>query len=96
MNLFAVIDLTIPRLKRTLFLGTRWGEEHAQLIPAPGDPYYLNYTYDPLNAPLASPPRDQAAPPDATIHVRNSATLRYPPARCRSSTGRFCRWCRRR
>ena len=66
MNLFAVIDLTIPRLKRTLFLGTRWGEQHAKLIPAPGDPYYLNYTYEPMNAPLAPPPPDQAAPPDAT------------------------------
>ncbi len=26
INLFAVFDLTYPRLKRTLFLGTRWGE----------------------------------------------------------------------
>ena len=93
MNLFAVIDLTIPRLKRTLFLGTRWGEQHAKLVPAPGDPYYLNYTYEPMNAPLAPPPPDQAAPPDAT-NMSHSATLRYPPDRCRSSTGRFCRWCR--
>ena len=50
MNLYAVLDLTIPRLKRTLFLGTRWGEEHAKLVPAPGDPWYLNYTYEPLAA----------------------------------------------
>ena len=42
MNLFAVIDLTVPRLKRTLFLGTRWGEEGAKLVPAPGDPWYAD------------------------------------------------------
>lgn len=48
MNLYAVIDLTVPRLKRTLFLGTRWGEEGAKLIPAPGDPQSMQYTYSPL------------------------------------------------
>ncbi|HEY9264621.1 MAG TPA: MCE family protein [Mycobacterium sp.] len=47
MNLYAVIDLTVPRLKRTLFLGTRWGEEGAKLIPAPGDPESLQYSYSP-------------------------------------------------
>lgn len=62
MNLFAVIDLTVPRLKRTLFLGTRWGEQHAKLIPAPGDPWYLNYTYEPLTSPLA-PPQQVPNPP---------------------------------
>lgn len=65
MNLFGVIDLTIPRLKRTLFLGTRWGELHAKLVPAPGDPWYLNYTYEPMNAPLAPPPPGEAIPPDS-------------------------------
>ena len=56
MNLYAIIDFTVPRLKRTLFLGTRWGEEHAKLVPAPGDPWYLNYTYEPLAAGIAPPP----------------------------------------
>lgn len=63
MNLSAVIDLTIPRLKRTLFLGTRWGQEGASLVPAPGDPWYLNYTYDPLRAGIA--PAAPASAPDA-------------------------------
>ena len=31
-----------------MLLGTRWGDEDAKLIPAPGDPYYLKYAYDPL------------------------------------------------
>lgn len=55
-NLSVIVDLTIPRLKRTLFLGTRWGEEGARLVPAPGDPWYLNYTYEPLSAPLTPAP----------------------------------------
>ncbi len=56
INLYAVLDFTIPRLKRTLFLGTSWGEEHAKLVPAPGDPWYLGYTYDPLSAPVTPAP----------------------------------------
>lgn len=60
-NVFAVIDMTIPRLKRTLLAGTRWGDPDAPLVPAPGDPWYANYTYDPLGAGIGPPP--PAAPP---------------------------------
>ncbi len=67
MNLFAVIDLTVPRLKRGLFLGTRWGEEHAKLVPAPGDPWYLNYTYEPLSAAIAPPPQGDDATTAAAV-----------------------------
>jgi ABC-type transporter Mla subunit MlaD len=63
VNVFAVIDLTIPRLKRTLLLGTRWGEEGAQLVPAPGEPWYQRYTLDPLGAGLAPPPPPSAPAP---------------------------------
>jgi len=63
INLYATFDLTYPRLKRTLLLGTRWGDENAKLIPAPGDPYYLNYSYDPLMLGVAPPPA--AALPEA-------------------------------
>ncbi|CAN5449609.1 MCE family protein [soil metagenome] len=62
-NLFATVDLTIPRLKRSLFLGTRWEQEGAQLVPAPGDPYFLNYTYDPLKTGVTPPPPDVVPPP---------------------------------
>jgi phospholipid/cholesterol/gamma-HCH transport system substrate-binding protein len=58
INLYATFDLTYPRLKRTLLLGTRWGDENAKLIPAPGDPYYLNYSYDPLKLGVAPPPSE--------------------------------------
>jgi virulence factor Mce-like protein len=61
LNLYAVFDLTYARLKRSLFLGTRWGDEDAKLVPAPGDPWYLNYSYDPLMSPLQAP--EQTVPP---------------------------------
>ena len=61
-NLFATVDFTVPRLKRSLFLGTRWGEAGLQLVPAPGDPPYLNYTYDPLKTGVESPAPEIIAP----------------------------------
>lgn len=65
-NLFAHFDLTIPRLKRGLLLGTHWGQLRAEVPPAPGDPYWLNYTLDPLHAgvtpPLPGPPPAGAQP----------------------------------
>lgn len=62
LNQFIIFDFTIPRLKKTLMLGTSWGQEGAKLVPAPGDPWYATYTYDPLNAPF-SPPAGVAVPP---------------------------------
>lgn len=56
LNEFITFDFTIPRLKRGLFLGTRWGQEGAPLVPAPGDPWYANYTKDPLNMPITPAP----------------------------------------
>ncbi|OMC04721.1 mammalian cell entry protein [Mycolicibacter heraklionensis] len=64
LNLFAVFDLTKPRLKRSLFPGTQWGDEDAKLVPAPGDPWYLNYSYDPLQEPILQSSA-QAPPPEA-------------------------------
>jgi phospholipid/cholesterol/gamma-HCH transport system substrate-binding protein len=65
INLFAVFDITYPRLKRTTLLGTRWGDEDAKLIPAPGDPWYLNYSYNPLSVGVAPPPAEALPPPPA-------------------------------
>jgi phospholipid/cholesterol/gamma-HCH transport system substrate-binding protein len=64
LNLYPVVDLTYSRLKRTIFRGTRFADLGADLIPAPGDPYYLQYTYDPLRAPLTKtlPPAPQPPP----------------------------------
>jgi virulence factor Mce-like protein len=58
INLLATFDLTYPRLKRGILLGTRWGDENAKLIPAPGDPYFMNYAYDPIMVGVAPPPTD--------------------------------------
>ena len=63
LNEFITFDFTIPRLKRGLLLGTRWGQEGAPMVPAPGDPWYSTYTKDPLKAPVTAPPQAVAAVP---------------------------------
>ena len=60
MNQFIIFDFTIPRLKHSLLLGTTWGDENAKLVPAPGDPFWATYTYDPLHAPFSSVPAQVA------------------------------------
>lgn len=73
MNLFAIFDLSVPRLKRGALLGTHWGQLSATVPPAPGDPYYLNFTLDPLYAGVAPPAaptpvdtgQSEVAPPGA-------------------------------
>jgi phospholipid/cholesterol/gamma-HCH transport system substrate-binding protein len=83
------MDLTIPRLKRSLFLGTRWGDPNAPLTPAPGDPAHQNYTYEPLNVGITPPlPEGEpgAAPPSAPeaaaplLPVTPPAESNPPPA----------------
>jgi virulence factor Mce-like protein len=80
MNLFITLDLTIPRLKRTVLLGTRWGQEGAKVIPAPGDPWYLNSISDPLHAPLApSLPAGTDGGPPGGLPVPPMADPAHPP-----------------
>ena len=96
-NLHVQLDLTIPRLKRGLMLGTHWGQLGEQpMVPAPGDPYYLNYTHDPLHGGLGRrlvPPlpgrrtgRRTAGRPQA----RRAACSAESPVQ-RSATGTRCR-----
>lgn len=73
MNQFIVFDFTVPRLKRSLFIGTRWGDENAKLVPAPGDPWYATYTYDPLNAPITPTPAQIADLPPLVDPVPSAA-----------------------
>ena len=61
----ATFDLTYPRFKRGFLLGTRWGDENAKFIPAPGDPYFMNYAYDPIMVGVAPPPSDAPPAPEA-------------------------------
>jgi len=65
-NLHVVLDLTIPKLKSGLFLGTHWGQLGEQLIPAPGDPPYLQYTRDPLHGGFGPPPGPPPPGPPAS------------------------------
>jgi phospholipid/cholesterol/gamma-HCH transport system substrate-binding protein len=84
LNEFITFDFTIPRLKSGLFLGTRWGEEGTPLVPAPGDPFYGNYTKDPLSAPITAPPPAVAGmpplvdPPQATAVPVDPAAVAQP------------------
>lgn len=65
-NVFAIIDFTLPRLKRSVFLGTRWGDPNAPLSAAPGDPFFLNFTLDPSSRGITPPmPPPPAAAPQA-------------------------------
>ena len=94
MNFFGQIDLTVPRLKRSLLLGTRWGDEKAALVPAPGDPYFLRDIRDPQGRPLAPPPPGgplsaipgnpptpglNALPPGFVLPVAPPADAQKPP-----------------
>src|SRR6201998_3412502 len=54
-NLHVDLDLSIPRLKRGLLLGTHRGHLDMPEPPAPGEPYYLNYTLDPMHTALRPP-----------------------------------------
>lgn len=55
LNLFATVDLTIPRLRRELLLGTPWGDPTAVVQAAIGDPGYADQTSDPLGTGIAPP-----------------------------------------
>jgi phospholipid/cholesterol/gamma-HCH transport system substrate-binding protein len=54
--LFATVDISGPRLRKSIFLGSRAGQEGRDLVPLQGEPYFQRYTYDPLGRPLAPPP----------------------------------------
>jgi phospholipid/cholesterol/gamma-HCH transport system substrate-binding protein len=54
-NIHFDFDMTIPRLKRGLMLGTHWGQAYMPEPPVPGDPSRMNYTLDPLHNPLRPP-----------------------------------------
>jgi len=44
-NGFFFIDLTNAGLRKSIFLGTHWGRLGAEIVPAPGDPEYLQFRY---------------------------------------------------
>jgi phospholipid/cholesterol/gamma-HCH transport system substrate-binding protein len=86
-NLHVDLDVSIPRLKRGLMLGTHWGQLDQPLVPAPGDPYYLQYTHDPMHDPIRPPWVDPArlplpplpGPPPGTASLPNAGLAQTPP-----------------
>ncbi|WP_052960141.1 MCE family protein [Mycobacterium sp. EPa45] len=81
LNLFVVADLTVNRFKRSLFLGTRWGNENLDLVPAPGDPGYdAYYTKNPLGVGVTPPPIPAAVPPGEGTQPPEASTPAPPPA----------------
>ncbi|HZQ30684.1 MAG TPA: MCE family protein [Mycobacterium sp.] len=77
MNLFAVLDISRERLKRTMLLGTRWGQPGMPLPAAPGEPYYLRDNYDPVGLIPPVPDTPPGAPP---APVAQQSALGAPPA----------------
>ena len=80
INIFATMDLTYARLKRSLLLGTRWGDPNAQMVPAPGDPKTLAYTYAPLSASVSPPPQEGPTPAAPAPAVGPVLPVAPPPA----------------
>jgi virulence factor Mce-like protein len=78
-NLHVQLDLSIPRLKRGLFLGTHWGQLGEQQIPGPGDPPYLQYTRDPLHGGFGPPPGPPPPGPPASPAGVPPAGPQAPP-----------------
>jgi phospholipid/cholesterol/gamma-HCH transport system substrate-binding protein len=78
-NLHVQFDLSIPRLKRGLFLGTHFGQLGEQQIPAPGDPPYLQYTRDPLRGGFGPPPGPPPPGPPAPLAGVPPAGPQAPP-----------------
>jgi virulence factor Mce-like protein len=45
VNGFFYIDLTNAGLRKSILLGSHWGRLGAEIVPAPGDPEYLQFRY---------------------------------------------------
>lgn len=86
INLFTTIDISAPKLRRSLFLGTRLGQEGRDLVPLPGEPYFQRDTFDPVGRPLAPPP--PGGPLSALPGIPPTAGLQAdPPGADRSLPG---------
>jgi virulence factor Mce-like protein len=88
-NLHVDLDLSIPRLKRGLMLGTHWGQLDQPLVPPVGSPYFLNYTLDPMHNPVRPPwvapgplpgPPPPGPPPAAVLNPSAGLGQTPPPA----------------
>lgn len=79
-NLYAVLDLSRERLKRTLLLGTRWGVPGMELPAAPGEPYYQRDMFDPVNQSAGLTQRVPDTPPGVPRAPVVQASAQQAPA----------------
>jgi virulence factor Mce-like protein len=79
LNESTTIDLTVPRLKRELLMGTRWGDPNSQIQAAVGDPGYAEQTGDPLSVGVL-PPIDPGPDPGAAPPAPSEAGSPPPPS----------------
>jgi virulence factor Mce-like protein len=84
INLFATVDISGPRLRKSIFLGSRAGQEGRDLVPLPGEPYFQRYTYDPLGRPLQPAP---LGGPLGPVPPNNPGLNAQPPGASRSLPG---------
>jgi hypothetical protein len=84
INLFATVDISGPRLRKSIFLGSRAGQEGRDLVPVPGEPFFQRYTYDPMGRPLAPAP---AFGPLGPVPPNNPGLNPDPPGASRSLPG---------
>ena len=74
INLFAIFDLTYPRLKRTLLLGTRWGDDGRKTHSGTGRP---------LVCAVLDQPARRGCPAAIAGHGDAAQVCLRPPGRCR-------------
>jgi hypothetical protein len=67
LNLSATLDLTLPRIRRELWMGTRFGDPTQGIQAAIGDPGYAAQTKDPLGIGVAPPPAVIAPRPPEVV-----------------------------
>jgi hypothetical protein len=84
INLFATVDISGPRMRKSIFLGTRLDQEGRDLVPLPGEPFFQRYTFDPMGRPLAPPP---AFGPLGPVPPNNPGLNAEPPGASRSLPG---------
>ncbi|MDT5080085.1 MAG: phospholipid/cholesterol/gamma-HCH transport system substrate-binding protein [Mycobacterium sp.] len=84
INLFATVDISGPRLRKSIFLGSRAGQEGRDLVPLPGESFFQRYTFDPIGRPLAPPP---AGGPLGPVPPNNPGLNADPPGASRSLPG---------
>jgi phospholipid/cholesterol/gamma-HCH transport system substrate-binding protein len=84
INLFTTVDISGPRMRKSIFLGTRLDQEGRDLVPLPGEPYFQRYTYDPLGRPLAPAP---PGGPQGPVPPDNPGLNPDPPGAAQSLPG---------